>query len=209
MSPYCHWDREYLTGAANLSCSVFKLHAQCRIDLSQPNISSLFPSSQGSFSIEIRCSEYIPLTRCCQHWFPFLSEIWCWNPLQADKYLYTWLPDLIASCKSGLYWSHSQCMPHYIVFLFCYPILCPSQSPHLNKNISSMLGCSREAWWSIGGGGRQGGVLSAHCNRTCDLTKLKMSASRAAFYVLCTYSGMSVLPKDGRRHKRSRPRAFI
>lgn len=152
MSTYCHRDREYLY--LNLSCSVFKLHAQCRIDLSQPNISSLFPSSQGSFSIEIRCSEYIPLTRCCQHWFPFLSEIWCWNPLQADKYLYTWLPDLIAFCKSGLYWSHSQCMPHYIVFLFCYPILCPSQSPHLNKNISSMLGCSREAWWSIGGVGR-------------------------------------------------------
>lgn len=59
------------------------------------------PFSQGSFSIEIRCSEYITLTSCCQHWFPFLPEIWCWNPLQADKYLYTWLPDLIAFCKGG------------------------------------------------------------------------------------------------------------
>lgn len=57
--------------------------------------------SRGSFSIEIRCSEYITLTCCCQHWFPFLAEIWCWNPLQADKYLYTWLPDLIAFCKGG------------------------------------------------------------------------------------------------------------
>lgn len=61
---------------------------------------SLFQGKFGS-SIEIRCSEYITLTSCCQHWFPFLPEIWCRNPLQADKYLYTWLPDLIAFCKGG------------------------------------------------------------------------------------------------------------
>ena len=57
--------------------------------------------SQGNFSIEIRCPEYITVTSSCQHWFPFLLEICCWNPLQADKYLYTWLPDLIAFCKGG------------------------------------------------------------------------------------------------------------
>lgn len=59
------------------------------------------PFFSRSFSIEIRCPEYITVTSCCQHWFPFLPEIWCWNPLQADKYLYTWLPDLIAFCKGG------------------------------------------------------------------------------------------------------------
>lgn len=77
---------------------------------------------KGTLSIEIRCCEYTPLTRCCQHWFPFLPEIWCWNPLQADKYLYTRLPDLIAFLPSGLDWSPSQCTPHHIVFFyFCSP----------------------------------------------------------------------------------------
>ena len=137
--------------------SVFYLHSEHRIDLSLQNFSSLFPFSQGSSSIEIRCSEYITLTCCCQHRFSFLTEIRCWNPLQADKYLYTWLPDLIAFCNRGLYWSHSQCTPHYIVFSFRYPILCLSQSPHLNKNISSMLGCAQKDCFTnpsgVGGGG--------------------------------------------------------
>lgn len=62
------------------------------------------------------------------------------------------------------------------------PFCAPSPSPHLNRNISSMLGCPREACRSVGGAG-QGGVLSAHCNRTCDLTKLEMSASRSAFVI--------------------------
>lgn len=33
--------------------------------------SSFFSFSQGSFSIEIRCSEYKTVTCCCQHSFPF------------------------------------------------------------------------------------------------------------------------------------------
>jgi len=49
-----------------------------------------------------------------------------------------------------LYWSHSQCMLQYLVFLFCYAILCSLQSPHLNKNISSMLGRSQRHWCAAG-----------------------------------------------------------
>lgn len=94
--------------------------------------------------------------------------------------------------------------------LHCIPPLlshfcAPSRSPHLNKNISSMLGCPREACRSVGGAG-QGGVLSAHCNRTCDLTKLEMSASRSAFFRMpCAHCRMSVLPK----HVRSQTRATL
>lgn len=87
-------------------------------------------------------------------------------------------------------------MPHHIVFSFCYPILCPLQSPHLNKNISSMLGCAQKDWcaaglscWMYRGWGGGGYPLSAYCNGTCDLTKLEMSACiavRAVFFVLCT-----------------------
>lgn len=88
------------------------------------------------------------MTCCCQHSFPFFffyTEMWCWNALQADKYLYTWLPDLIAFCKGDGVGVTLNAVPQYIVF-FCYPILCPSQLPHLNKNMSSMLGCPQKDW---------------------------------------------------------------
>lgn len=66
-----------------------------------------------------------------------------------------------------------------------------------------MLGCPREACRSVGGAG-QGGVLSAHCNRTCDLTKLEMSASRSAFFHMpYTHCRMSVLPKHVRSQMRT------
>lgn len=160
----------------------FNFSSYCKIDLSLLNISSLFSSSQGSFSIEIRCSEYLTLTSRCQHWFPFLAEICCWNPLQADKYLYTWLPDLIAFCKRGPCRSRSRCVPHYIVFFFCYPGRCPSQSPHLNKNISSMLGCAQKDWCAASLGcwmnrGGRGGLLAVRehvtlLNLRCQLVLL-------------------------------------
>lgn len=78
--------------------------------------------------------------------FHFFTEMRCWNPLQADKYLYTWLPDLIAFCKGDGVGVTLNAVPQYIVFFFCYPILCPSQLPHLNKNMSSMLGCPQKDW---------------------------------------------------------------
>lgn len=59
-----------------------------------------------------------------------------------------WLP----SVKKGPYWSHSQCTPQYIVFFCCYPALCLSQRPHLNKNISSMLGCAPSDCYGSGAG---------------------------------------------------------
>lgn len=83
----------------------------------------------------------------------------CWNPLQADKYLYTWLPDLIAFCKGDGVGVTLNAASQYIVFFFCYPILCPSQLPHLNKNMSSMLGCPQKDWSRAEG-------TSARCKRT-------------------------------------------
>lgn len=109
-------------------------------------LSSFLSFSRGSFSIEISCSEYKTLTCCCQHSFPFFTEMWCWNPLQADKYLYTWLPDLIAFCKGDGVGDALNVVPRCIVFFFSYPIPWPSQHPHLNKNMSSMLGCPQKDW---------------------------------------------------------------
>lgn len=83
----------------------------------------------------------------------------CWNPLQADKYLYTWLPDLIAFCKGDGVGVALNAVPQHIVFFFCYPILCPSQLPHLNKNMSSMLDCPQKDWSRAEG-------KSARYNRT-------------------------------------------
>lgn len=128
-------------------------------DWSQKKNFFFLPFSLGSFSIEIRCSEYKTLTCCCQHSFPFFTEMRCWNPLQADKYLYTWLPDLIAFCKGDGVGVSLNAVPQYTIFFFCYPILCPSQRPHLNKNMSSMLGCPRKDW-----SGAEGEC--ARCNRT-------------------------------------------
>lgn len=91
--------------------------------------------------------------------FFFFIEMRCWNPLQADKYLYTWLPDLIAFCKGDGVGVTLNAVPRYIVFFLCYPILCPSQLPHLNKNMSSMLGCPQKDWSRAEG-------KSACCNRT-------------------------------------------
>lgn len=93
------------------------------------------------------------------HFHFFFIEMRCWNPLQADKYLYTWLPDLIAFCKGDGVGVTLNAVPQYIVFFFCYPILCPSQLPHLNKNMSSMLGCPQKDWSRAEG-------KSARCNRT-------------------------------------------
>lgn len=119
-----------------------------------------FLFSLGSFSIEIRCSEYKTLTCCCQHSFPFFAEMRCWNPLQADKYLYTWLPDLIAFCNGDGVGVTLNAVPQYMgSCFFCYPALCPSQHPHLNKNMSSMLGCPQKDW-----SGAEG--ESARSNRT-------------------------------------------
>lgn len=138
---------------------VFKFTIDQKLIIQSGILSSFLSFSQGSFSIEIRCSEYKTVTCCCQHSFPFFTEMRCWNPLQADKYLYTWLPDLIAFCKGDGVGVTLNAVPQYIVFFFSYPILCPSQHPHLNKNMSSMLGCPQKDWSRAEG-------KSAHCNRT-------------------------------------------
>lgn len=137
-----------------------------------------FLFSPGSFSIEIRCSEYKTLTCCCQHSFPFFTETRCWNPLQADKYLYTWLPDLIAFCKGDGVGVTLNAVPQYMGFFFlCYPILCSSQHPHLNKNMSSMLGCPQRDW-----SGAEG--EAARCNTThATLAEWRRCLLLSAFYV--------------------------
>lgn len=85
-----------LSSSGNASCCVLTL-SSLGSDFCYQTFLYYFLSSP----IEIRCSEYITVTSCCQHWFSLFPEIWCWNPLQADKYLSTWLPDLIAFCTGG------------------------------------------------------------------------------------------------------------
>lgn len=137
-----------------------------------------FHSSQ-KYGAEILSRQISIFTHDCQIWLP---------PAKVGR-----IGVALNACHTTLYSSS--------VIPFC----APSRSPHLNKNISSMLGCPREACRSVGGAG-QGGVLSAHCNRTCDLTKLEMSASRSAFFRMpCAHCRMSVLPK----HVRSQMRATL